>query len=160
MLRFGVDNETNTSTNVRQYSVPRGDYFRYYDVTPGETLSNGGVVPGGVTEIVRYRIFKGGGEFEIITGSYYIEDEWVLTDTITLRLGLRNERFANKNSNGDTFIKVTDQWAPRLGITWDWKGGGTSKVFANFGRYHLPIASNTNIRLAGAEFFLLRTGTR
>ena len=153
LLRFGVDNETNTSTNVRQYSGPRGDYFRYYDATPGETLSNGGVVPDGVTEIVRYRVFKGGGEFETITGSYYIEDEWVLTDTITLRLGLRNERFDNKNSDGDTFIKVTDQWAPRLGITWDWKGDGASKVFANFGRYHLPIASNTNIRLAGAEFF-------
>ena len=33
------------------------------------------------------------------------------------------------------------------------RGDGRSKLFANWGRYHLYIASNTNIRLAGAELF-------
>ena len=28
-----------------------------------------------------------------------------------------------------------------------------TKLFANWGRYHLPVASNTNVRLAGGEFF-------
>ncbi|MCI5106431.1 MAG: TonB-dependent receptor [Pseudomonadales bacterium] len=153
LLRFGVDNETNTSTNTRAYSGPDGSYFRYYAATPGDTLNNGGVVPAGVTEIVRYRQLNGGGEFETEAESYYIEDEWLVTDTITARIGLRNERFNNKNSNGGTFIKVTDQWAPRLGIAWDVNGDGSSKLFANFGRYHLPIASNTNIRLSGSELF-------
>ena len=153
LLRFGVDNETNTSSNVSAYSGPNGGYFRYYDATPGQTLNNGGVVPAGVTEIVRYRQLSSGGEFETLAESYYIEDEWFVTDTITARIGLRNERFNNKNSLGGTFIEVKDQWAPRLGISWDVKGDGTSKLFANFGRYHLPIASNTNIRLSGSELF-------
>jgi hypothetical protein len=153
LLRFGVDNETNTSTNVRQYSGPNGDYFRYYAAVPGDSLNNGGIVPAGVDEIVRYRQLRGGGEFETLAESYYVEDEWTVTDTITARIGLRNERFNNKNSQGGTFIKVTDQWAPRLGVAWDINGDGTSKLFANFGRYHLPIASNTNIRLSGSELF-------
>ncbi|MEQ8953622.1 MAG: TonB-dependent receptor, partial [Gammaproteobacteria bacterium] len=153
LLRFGTDNETNTSTNTRAYSGPRGDYFRYFAADPGDTLNNGGVVPAGVNEIVRYRVLNGGGEFETDAISYYIEDEWAITDTITARIGLRNEQFDNKNSSGGSFIKVTDQWAPRLGIAWDVRGDGTSKLFANFGRYHLPIASNTNIRLSGSELF-------
>lgn len=153
LLRAGVDNETNTSANVSGYSGPNNSYYRYYDAVPGDTLNNGGVVPAGVTEIVRFRQLQSGGEFETLAESYYIEDEWFVTDTITARIGLRNERFNNKNSLGGTFIEVDDQWAPRLGIAWDINGDGTSKLFANFGRYHLPIASNTNIRLSGSELF-------
>ena len=151
VLRFGYDHETNTSTNVEQYS---GDeYFRYFSVIPGDMLSNGGVVPDDITEAVRHRIFRNGGKFETTSQAWYIEDEWSVTDTITARLGIRNERFNNKNSNGDSFIKVSNQWAPRLGIAWDVRGDGASRLFLNFGRYHLPIASNTNIRLAGGELF-------
>ena len=45
------------------------------------------------------------------------------------------------------------KWAPRLGLSWDVKGDGESKVFANYGRYYLPVATNTNIRLAGDELY-------
>lgn len=151
LLRFGYDHETNTSTNIQQYSG--GEYFRYFSVTPGDALSNGGVVPDDVTELVRYRVYRNGGKFETTSQAWYIEDEWSVTDTITARLGIRNERFNNRNSNGDSFIKVSNQWAPRLGIAWDVRGNGASRLFLNFGRYHLPIASNTNIRLAGGELF-------
>ncbi len=155
LLRIGVDNETNTSVSQTKYSGPQsgGPYYRYYDTEPGATLGNGAVVPDGITELVRFRQYTAGGTFETLAESYYIEDEWRVTDTVTARIGLRNERFNNKNSLGGTFIKVTDQWAPRLGVSWDIRGDGASKLFANFGRYHLPVASNTNIRLAGAELF-------
>ena len=151
LLRFGMDREENTSVSTRTYSG--GEYFRYYPATPGDVLNNGAVVPEGVTELARYRIFVGGGEFDVITTAFYVEDEWTVTDALTLRLGIRNERFDNRNAQGATFIEITDQYAPRLGLAWDVGGEGTAKVFANYGRYHLPVASNTNIRLAGAELF-------
>ena len=151
LLRFGVDYEENTSFDNTMYSG--GEYFRYFDSIPGESLPNGGTVPAGVTEITRYRQFFGGGDFNVINKAFYIEDEWLVTDSLTLRIGLRNERFDNRNAANETFIKITDQYAPRIGISWDVKGDGDSKVFANFGRYHLPIASNTNVRLSGAELF-------
>jgi hypothetical protein len=151
ILRFGADSEKNTSSSNRFYSGH--EYFRYFLADPGEELSNGGIVPAGANEIVRYRVLEGGGSFTTYTESFYIEDEWRVNDDITVRLGLRNERFDNRNSAGGTFIKITDQFAPRVGIAWDVNGDGSSKFFANFGRYHLPIASNTNIRLAGSELF-------
>lgn len=151
LLRFGGDREKNTSVSKNFYSGHA--YYRYYDAEPGDTLSNGGVVPDGVTEVVRYRVLEGGGTFNTIQESLYIEDEWSVTDNITMRVGVRNERFDNRNAADETFIKLTDQYAPRVGLAWDVKGDGTSKFFANFGRYYLPIASNTNIRLSGAELF-------
>ena len=151
IIRFGADSEENTSSSNRFYSGH--EYFRYFNADPGDELNNGGIVPAGVTEIVRYRVLEGGGSFKTYTESLYIEDEWRVSDDVTVRMGLRNERFDNRNSEGGTFIKITDQYAPRVGIAWDVNGDGSSKVFANFGRYHLPIASNTNIRLAGSELF-------
>ena len=151
LIRFGADSEENVSSSISQYSA--GEYFRYYNSTPGDTLNNGATVPAGVNEVVRYRVLQGGGKFRTFTESIYIEDEWTLNDNMTLRLGLRNERFDNRNAADGTFIKITDQYAPRIGFAWDVNGDGSSKFYANFGRYHLPIASNTNIRLSGAELF-------
>ena len=150
-LRFGFDHETNTLVDTAQYSG--GEYFRYFTVAPGVILNNGGVVPEGVNTLVRRRVYKNNGRFETINQAFYIEDEWSITDKVTARIGLRNERFNNKNANGDSFIKVTNQWAPRLGLAWDVRGDRSSRLFLNFGRYHLPVASNTNVRLAGGELF-------
>ena len=151
LLRFGLDNEENISSDNTMYSG--GEYFRYVDAIPGDTLVNGAIVPVGVTELMRYRIFLGGGDFTTKQEAYYIEDEWQITNNVNVRLGVRSETFDNQNANGDTFIKVSDQIAPRLGLVWDIGGEGSKRLFANYGRYHLPIPSNTNIRLAGAEFF-------
>ena len=151
VLRFGADHEDNTSTDASMYSG--GEYFRYFAAVPSEALSNGVIVPAGVTELTRYRRFSQGGEFDVTTTAVYIEDEWTLTDRMTWRLGLRNERFDNRNAHGETFIRITEQYAPRIGFAWDIGGEGTDRLLANYGRYHLPIASNTNIRLAGAELF-------
>jgi hypothetical protein len=59
--------------------------------------------------------------------------------------------FDNKNGEGDSFAKMDDMIAPRLGLTWDVNGDGDSKAFFNVGRYFLPVASNTNVRLSGNE---------
>jgi len=149
-LRFGLDYQENNSFNLQSYSG--GIYWRYYDATPGQEIQ-GGIVPDGVTQVVRERVFQNGGSFDVISSALYVEDTWTVTDDVTLTMGLRSESFDNKNSNGDSFIKIDNQIAPRFGATWDVDGDGKSKVFFTAGRYHLPIASNTNVRLGGAELF-------
>jgi hypothetical protein len=89
-----------------------------------------------------------------LSNAIYIEDTWTVTDDVTATLGLRSESFDNKNASGESFIKIDNQIAPRLGISWDVNGDGESKLFANYGRYHLPVAANTNIRMAGAETYI------
>ena len=153
-FRIGLDHETNTSEDTRRYSGPNGgEYFRYYSVVPGSSLNNGGVVPENVFTLVRHRLYRRGGSFKTTANAWYIEDQWGVSNNVTVRLGLRNESFNNRNANGETFIKMDDQWAHRLGIVWDVRGNGRSRLFVNAGRYHLPIANNTNVRLAGAELF-------
>ena len=45
----------------------------------------------------------------------------------------------NKNAIGETFIKMDDQLAPRLGFSWDLHNDGSSKLFGTAGRYHLAL---------------------
>lgn len=165
-VRFGYDQENNSSTSIETYSgtslrADGGVYYRYYTYAPGEELSNGGIVPdvngdGSDVHIVRYRLGEVSGDFEVESRAFYIEDTWDITDTLTISAGVRNETFSNYNGEGDVFIEIDDQWAPRLSFSWDPAGDGDSRVFGNWGRYFMPIASNTNVRLSGGELGLQR----
>jgi hypothetical protein len=150
-VRAGFDRENNTSDDLTSYSG--GVYYRYVTVTPGSTLS-GGTVPAGVTQAVRERVYAVDGSFDVQSDAYYIEDNWSLMDNrLLLRLGVRNESFNNFNKAGQSFIEIKDQIAPRLGAGYDLFGDQKTKVYANYGRYHMPVASNTNVRLSGGELF-------
>ena len=154
-----MDREQNTSFDSLGYS---GDgFFQYLTATPGDILRNGGIVPDGAAEVTRYRQFSRGGHFDVIATAFYIEDEWTIAPlNATLRLGLRNERYDNRNTDGQSIVRITDQYAPRIGFSWDVGGDRNSKIFANYGRYHLPVASAINIFLgspssATEEWFVL-----
>ncbi|MFV8781544.1 TonB-dependent receptor [Microbulbifer sp. SA54] len=160
-VRFGYDQESNASTSSETYSglgfrEAGGVYYRYYTADPGTQLSNGGIVPdangdGSPVHIIRYRLGEVAGDFEVESKAFYIEDTWEILDNLEISAGLRNETFSNYNSEGDVFIEIDDQWAPRLSFSWDPTGNGESRVFGNWGRYYMPIASNTNVRLSGGE---------
>jgi hypothetical protein len=150
-LRAGYDIEDNLSTSLAQYSG--GVYYRYYAI-PGSGLINGVTVPSPNVGAVRVRKYKNEGSFQVKSEAWYVEDNWsLMNERLNLRLGLRNETFENLNGAGEQFIKVTGQKAPRIAASYDLTGEKKTKIFANFGRYHLPVASNTNVRLAGGEFF-------
>jgi hypothetical protein len=149
-LRAGYDREDNSSFNSVNFSG--GAAFIYRTVGAGGIANQiPGFTPG--TQFVQKRIFQSTGEFQVLSSAYYLEDNWQVTDGLILNLGLRNETFDNRNALGSTFVKIDDQIAPRLGFSWDVKADGRSKLFGSYGRYYLPVASNTNVRLAGAELF-------
>ncbi|MEI8670240.1 TonB-dependent receptor [Pseudoalteromonas sp. B131b] len=102
---------------------------------------------------VRVRNYNVGGEFDINNEAFYIEDTWNVTEQLTATIGLRWDSFENLNASGNTFVKIDNQFAPRLGLAYDLFGDGEHKIFANAGRYYLPVASNTNVRLSGAELY-------
>ena len=66
-----------------------------------------------------------------------------------LNAGVRVEGFDNRNSEGDSYIKMDNMIAPRFGFSWDMKGDGRTKLFGNVGRYFLPVANVINIKQAG-----------
>ncbi len=153
LFRFGLDHETNTSGSVQGYSGPLGVFYTIDDFTATRELPNDFTAPASAGDsFVEVRERTVGGDFETTASAFYIEDEWSVTDNVTVTLGARLETFDNKNSAGETFVKVDDMFAPRLGLAWDLNGDGEDKVFASVGRYFLPVANNTNVRLSGNEF--------
>jgi len=55
--------------------------------------------------------------------------------------------------------QVTDDFVATLGIglAWDLNGDGESKLYANYGRYFIPVPTNINVRVAGSELFTQQT---
>lgn len=105
-------------------------------------------------EYVRHLIIDQGGNFDIEQKAGYIQDRWEVSDRLAVNLGFRSETFKNLNADGHIFIETDDQIAPRVGMTYDLRGNGRTLVSAFFGRYYMPIAANTNIRMSGAELFI------
>ena len=161
-LRFGLDNE---EYKVVDGTVTSGDeriWIRRLGV--GSRLSNGYVNnTGAPLEYVETRFFENGGKFTTKNSAYYLEDNWQVSKNVVASIGVRSESFENLNADDATFIKVDNTIAPRLGLVWDVQGNQQTKVFANAGRYYIPVMSNTNVRLSGAESdyreFYAYTGT-
>lgn len=148
-LTFGIDNETNTADN---FTINSGGVYWLRDPTNDYNACTPAECPSGAN--VRRRTYASGGSFETSSNAFYIQDVWEVSDNLTLELGLRNESFENLNGEGNVFVKVDNQLAPRLAVVWDPSGEGTSKFFANYGLYYLPIAANTNIRMSGGEVYI------
>jgi TonB dependent receptor/TonB-dependent Receptor Plug Domain len=149
-LKFGADIEKNKVVSGTQRSG--GIEYRTLTLAPNAQLANGFVnTTGAPLQYVRTRQFGNGGSFKTENSALYVEDNWQFDDRLNLSLGVRSEGFNNKNGNGDTFIKVNSTIAPRLGLTYDLDGDAKTKIFANAGRYYIPVATNMNIRLSGAE---------
>jgi len=147
-ISFGGDAERNLSNDLTSYSG--GLYWRYY-AAPTSGITNGVANSG---QYARRIIYTSGGSFKVEDSSYYITDAIkLMNNRLIASVGLRNEAFKNFNKDNKIFAEAKNQWAPRLGISLDPKGDGKSKIFANYGRYYIPIASNTNVRASGGEYY-------
>ncbi|MEG8028109.1 TonB-dependent receptor [Sphingomonas aerolata] len=156
-VRGGYDREDLTATQI---STTIGDgQYNYFTVNSATDRTG---LPIG-TQYASARFFENGGSFGTRNEAFYIQDSWsLIQDRVTLQLGIRNDRFTNKDADGKAFYKSGDQWGPRLGFTADPLGDGRNKIFGSFSRYYTPVAANTNIRGAGRELdytrFNLLTG--
>ncbi|CAN5475270.1 hypothetical protein BH09PSE4_BH09PSE4_06870 [soil metagenome] len=132
-IRFGYDREDMVGSASNTYN---GDYSYLYTNT-----------------YVRRRFYRNsGGLFKTQGEAGYLQDSWSLFDNrLTLNLGVRDDRFKNENNLGNAFFKSGDNFAPRLAASFDPTGEGKTKIYGSFDRYFLPIATNTNTRLAGPE---------
>ncbi len=97
--------------------------------------------------------------------AFYIQDDWYITDDITLNLGVRYETVTYKNDDGDKNVpawrwgqwrgdsfrnadgsfkekapmKLDNMIAPRIGFAWDVFGDGQTALSAFWGRFYNPF---------------------
>ena len=138
LIRGGVDIDNFESVAGQSYSG--GAVWRY-----GRYL--------GTESIVRKRVFQSGATVSVDQTAFYLEDSWSVTDNFVAYLGLRWDSFDNKNGAGESYVKIDNQFAPRLGFSWDVFGDSTFKVFGNAGRYALPLTATVAVRGASASLF-------
>src|SRR5690606_2622204 len=141
LIRGGLDIDNFETVDGSAYAG--GYYYIYYggsiaDPTPSYAL--------------RYNI-RQGATVQVNQRAYYLEDSWSVTDNFMLYGGVRWDTFENKNGDGEAYVKIDNQFSPRLGFSWDVNGDGTFKVFGNAGRYALPLTSNVAIRCASRSLY-------
>ena len=95
---------------------------------------------------VSQTIFNSGTKIASEQTAQYIEDKWQVTPNLLISLGLRDEQYRNINSEGDAFLDMDKQYAPRLGVSWDVRGDSTLKVYATAGRYYLQVPTSISVR--------------
>ncbi|MGN7831906.1 TonB-dependent receptor [Pseudoxanthomonas sp. 22568] len=146
LVKFGFDLDDYES--IAGTSIEGGRAWRYSTIDP-DTVANSG----DETDIVREQIVNQGATVKVEQRAFYIQDNWNITDNFMAYVGLRWDSFNNKNGAGQSFVKIDNQFGPRLGFSWDVNGDSTFKIFGNAGRYALPLTPSVAVRGASASLF-------
>jgi hypothetical protein len=80
----------------------------------------------------------------------FVEDEWKVGNSLTIRPGLRYEQ----ETLSGTIVKdftLKNNWAPRIGASWDPTRTGRAKVFGNYGRYFARMPNDLAARALSAD---------
>ena len=97
--------------------------------------------------------------------SGFLQDQWRVTPALTVNAGVRYDTETLYNGCAGTpdtdvcrtgpdggainpkAFSLTNEWAPRFGVTWDFAGDGTSKLYASAGRFYYAIPTDLNVRV-------------
>jgi hypothetical protein len=84
--------------------------------------------------------------------SAFLQDSWRISPRFTLNAGVRYDAEQIKNGLEETVIDLKDEWQPRVGVVYDWKGDGSTKLYASVGRFYYMIPNDLNVRVYGSQF--------
>ena len=68
------------------------------------------------------------------TSSAFVNDVWRLSDNLTFNIGVRYDKNDGTDQSG-TKVVHDSKWSPRLALTWDLKGDGTTQVDLGYAQY-------------------------
>ena len=82
--------------------------------------------------------------------SLFVQDSWHATDRLTVNPGLRYEQETLAGTLVNNFT-LKNNWAPRIGATYDLTGDDKTKLFASYGRYYARIPNDLAARSLSAD---------
>ncbi|MCO7226451.1 TonB-dependent receptor [Pleionea sp. CnH1-48] len=153
-ISFGYTEEESNSKTLGAYHGPNRRLEQIWHTTAGGTRwSDSGVdiVLPPNSDYRWTREFTKDVNVDSGSSAFYIEDSWQATDALVVTFGIRNEHFWNKTNDGDKWIDLKDQIAPRLQLNYDLAGDGSQKVYFNWGRYYQPVAQRVSERFTAPE---------
>ena len=85
------------------------------------------------------------------SSSYFVQDKWSPTSRLTLNLGARLDVTDVKDQFGVTAFSLKDEFSPRLGFIYDFRGKGQDKIYGSFSRYYEQVPLDLVIRSFSVE---------
>ena len=77
----------------------------------------------------------------------FVQDSWSMTPALNLKFGLRWEQQEIKgDEEGSEGVTFENNWAPRLGATYDYLRNGKSKAYFHYGRFFEKIPNDLAVR--------------
>jgi hypothetical protein len=149
-VRYGFDYQYLDFSQVQQYTGPTFTAPNGQQTVTGATID---IIPDPVFGQV-YHVSRAGFTAARATTQRYtsafVEDQWKVGNSLTIRPGVRFEQETLSGSIVQDF-SLTNNWAPRLGVVWDPSGSGRSKVFANYGRYYARVPNDLAARALSSD---------
>jgi hypothetical protein len=79
-----------------------------------------------------------------------VQDTWQVGNRLTIRPGIRYEQQTLVGTLVDDFT-LKNNWAPRVGVTYDVAGNGRSKAYASYGRFFSRIPNDLAARALSSD---------
>ena len=134
IVKFGVDLDYSQYRNVSVMSGGR----EYIETADGESFVS-----------LRYGFLAGPGQPQLVdkldqtsfstTFGGFLQDSWVIGDSVTLNAGLRLDGQYLYGMERQIVLSVPTQFSPRVGVVWDPTRSGRSKLFASYGRFYHSV---------------------
>jgi outer membrane receptor protein involved in Fe transport len=83
-------------------------------------------------------------------GSFFVQDSWKVNDRLTINPGLRYEQEKLTGTIVTDFM-LKNNWAPRIGATYDFAGDDRTKLFGSYGRYYARMPNDLAARALSAD---------
>jgi len=162
-LKYGFTYDDVDYSQVNQRTGPTGIKITVGGATKSTATGASVSVLPDVTFGRIYRITRANFNSERLTTqnyqSFFLQDTWRVNDRLTINPGLRYEQQSLKGTlplvtlDGDTLdsFKLKNNWAPRVGVTYDVLGGGRSKLYANWGRFYARVPNDLAARALSSD---------
>src|SRR6185295_5563143 len=85
----------------------------------------------------------------------FVQDTWRVGNRLTINPGLRYEQ---ETLNGEAISNFTlkNNWAPRIGATYELDANGKTKVYGNWGRFYARMPNDLAARALSSELTVTR----
>jgi len=149
-IKGGYEFDDVTYDLVRQYSGPT------FLAADGRTTSTGGVVNiiSDATFGKIYRVSR--ANFNVARSTlqnyhnFFVQDNWKVGNRLTVNPGIRYEQETLSGSIIKDY-KLSNNWAPRVGATYDLTGDTKTKLYGNFGIFFSRIPNDLASRALSAD---------
>ena len=151
-LKYGVQYDDAVYSQVNQVTGPT---FLAPDGRQTATGARIDVIP--ATEVAGgkiWRVTRGNFNSDRTTVQSYLnffaQDNWKVNSRLTVNPGIRYEQETMSGTIIEDW-KLKNNWAPRLGVTYDVKGDGRTKVYGNYGMFFARVPNDLAARSLSAD---------